>query len=159
MTEIHKVCSFFGHSQIEITDELKVKLKNLLIDLIEKQNANIFYFGGFGQFDDLCYKTVCELKQTYTDLQRIFCTADPRWLRPSKRPRWLNEEEYEDIVYLDLDFDRWYQRIYFRNCEMMNQSDFVVFYVKDKSSRSGAYKALQYATKKKKQYFNLAEQI
>lgn len=151
----NKICSVFGHSEIEIDEELKTRLYTTLEDLITNKGIDAFYFGGFGMFDDLCYKTVSELKDKYHNINRIFCCSDPRWLRPSKRPRWLNEETYEDIVYLDLEYDYWYTRIYFRNCEMINQSDYVIFYVKDKSSRSGAYKALQYAEKKKKEYVNL----
>lgn len=157
MSETHKVCSFFGHRTMEVTEDLKYKLTTLLEAMITRHNVTTFYFGGFGEFDDFCYKTVCELKQKYPHIQRIFCTADPRWLRPIKRPRWLNNENYEDIVYLDLKFDWWYTRIYYRNCEMINQSDYVVFYVIDKSSNSGAYKAMQYAQKKKKEHFNLVE--
>ena len=154
MLEIHKICSFFGHSSIEITDKLKVQLQEKLTQLIVNENIDCFFFGGFGMFDDLCYKIVSELKKGYPNISRVFCTADLRWLRPSKRPKWLNEEEYEEITYLDLKFDYWYTRIYYRNCEMIDQSDYVIFYVKDEEN-SGAFKAMQHAIKKKKQFINI----
>ena len=154
MTDIHKSCSCFGHSKIEITEKLKIGLRNTFEKLITIENVNTFYFGGFGEFDDLCYQIVSELKIKYPEIQRIFCTADRRWLRLSKRPKWLQDEEYEEITYLDLDFDYWYTRIYYRNCAIIDRSDFVVFYVIN-TENSGAYKAMQYAKKKKKQIIDI----
>lgn len=124
--------------------------------LITKENVRLFYFGGFGEFDDLCHKIVSELKNKYPNIYRIFCLSDPRHQRLSKRPIWIKDEDYEEIIYLNLINDYWYKRIYFRNCEMIDRSDFVAFYV-NHSERSGAYKALQYAIKKKKQIINICD--
>jgi len=148
-----KTCSVFGHSKIEITEELGNKLLETFKDLIEKGCEN-FYFGGFGMFDELCHKIVSELKLTYSHIKRIFCLSDPRHLRINKRPKWLKSENYEDFVYLDLDFDWWYQRIYYRNCAMIDKSDIVLFYVEELKN-SGAYKAFKYAKQKKKSIINL----
>lgn len=89
-------------------------------------------------------------------IKRIYCLSDPRHQRVSKRPKWLKDENYEEFIYLDLSFDWWYQRIYYRNCEMIDQSDYVVFYVKH-TENSGAYKAFQYAKRKKKNIFQLSD--
>lgn len=156
MTLSYKLCSCFGHSEMEVTEELRTRLTIKLEDMIVNENFGIFYFGGFGAFDYLCWQVVTELKKKYPHIKRIFCLFDPRHQRPSKRPKWMNDENYEDFIYLDLSFDYYYSRIYFRNVEMINQSDFVLFYVKF-AQRSGAYKALQYAQKKKKPYFNFAD--
>lgn len=150
----NNTCSFFGHREIEITQDLIIKLQSIIEDLIVNKEYKTFYFGGFGEFDDLCYKIVSELKINHPFIKRVFCLSDPRHTRVSKRPKWLTKEQYEEYVYLDLEFDYWYQRIYFRNIEMINQSDFVIFYV-NKTENSGAYKALQYAKKKKKPFVNI----
>lgn len=148
-----KSCSVFGHSKISITDELKKRLYKIFEIVIVNHNVKYFYFGGFSEFDDLCWQVVTELKKSYEHIYRIFCLSNPRHQRLSKRPKWLKEEDYEEVIYLDLTFDYWYNRIYFRNCEMIDRSDYVVFYV-NHSENSGAYKALKYALKKKKQIFN-----
>ena len=150
-----KSCSVFGTNKMVITDELKERLYNVFIDLLEK-DFKVFYFGGFSEFDDICYQIITKLKEQYTDIHRIFCVADPRWERPSKRPKWLNDEAYEEIVYLDLAYDYWYTRIYYRNCEIINQSDYIVFYAPENNS-SGAYKSLKYAKTKKKEFINLVK--
>lgn len=151
-----KSCSVFGHSKIKITKELENNLKSTFKMLIAQENVKYFYFGGFGEFDDFCWQIITKLREKYVDIKRIFCLSDPRHLRLSKRPKWINNENYEKITYLDLDFDYYYTRIYFRNCEIINRSDFVVFYV-NHIGRSGAYKTLQYAIKKKKQIINICD--
>lgn len=47
-----------------------------------------------------------------------------------------------------------YQRIYFRNCEIIDHSDYCVFCVDENAEYSGALKALQYAKKKHKEIIN-----
>ena len=153
-----KSCSVFGHSKIEITKELENNLKSTFKMLIIQENVKYFYFGGFGEFDDLCHSIITELKNEYPEIYRIFCLSDPRHQRLSKRPKWLKDEDYEEITYLDLNFDYWYTRIYYRNCEIIDRSDFVVFYV-NHTKQSGAYKALQYAIKKKKQIINICTNL
>ena len=150
-------CSVFGHSKIEITKELEDRLIATFEDLI-KQGCEYFYFGGFGEFDDLCHQVISKLKNTYPHIQRIFCLSDPRHQRISKRPKWLKDEDYEEFIYLDLDFDWWYQRIYYRNCAIIDKSDIVIFYVEEREN-SGAYKTLKYAKQKKKIIINLSNQI
>ncbi len=153
-----KSCSCFGHNKINVSKHLKEKLMSIFKELISKENVKYFYFGGFGEFDDLCHSIITELKNEYPEVYRIFCLSDPRHQRLSKRPKWLKDEDYEEITYLDLNFDYWYTRIYFRNCEIIDHSDFVVFYV-NHTEKSGAYKALQYAIKKKKQIINICTNL
>lgn len=153
-----KSCSCFGHNKINVSKHLKEKLMSIFKELISKENVKYFYFGGFGEFDDLCHSIITELKNEHPEIYRIFCLSDPRHPRLSKRPKWLKDEDYEEITYLDLNFDYWYTRIYYRNCEIIDRSDFVVFYV-NHTEKSGAYKALQYAIKKKKQIINICTNL
>ncbi len=153
-----KACSVFGHRKIEITENLKDSLRVYFRNLILNDNVKIFYFGGFGEFDELCWQIVTELKEEYFDLYRIFCLADERLLRASKRPRWLKECDYEEITYFQPKYDYWYSRIYYRNCEIINRSDYVLFYI-TKTEGSGAYKVFQYAKQKKKNITNICKKL
>ena len=89
-------CSIFGHSKINITKELEEKLTATFENLI-KQGCKYFYFGGFGEFDDLCHKVVSALRVKYPHIQRIYCLSDPKHLQRNKRPKWLRNEDYEEI--------------------------------------------------------------
>ena len=106
--------------------------------------------------DDLCYKVVSELKKTYTNIKRFFCVWDQRHLKKQKRPNWLKNEEYEEFILLDFKIDLWYLRIYYRNRAIIDNSDIVLFYVKN-NEKSGAYKAYKYAKQKKKNIINMYE--
>lgn len=116
-----------------------------------------FYFGGYGTFDDLCREIVTRISKENPklDIKRIYCVSQERYLR--KRVRYFNREDYDEIIYLLPSFEGWYKSIYFRNCAMIDQSDLVIFYAENREG-SGAYKAYQYAKKKKdKQVVNLWE--
>ena len=53
-------CSFFGHRKIDITEELKQKVEEVIKDLIVNHNVQIFLFGSRSNFDDLCFEIVSE---------------------------------------------------------------------------------------------------
>lgn len=149
-----KICAFFGHRDIQVTEEIKDRLKEEVVKLISI-GFKSFYFGGFGNFDNLCWEIVTEMKATIPEITRIFCLTDSRHTRANKRPKYLKDSYYEQFVYLDLEYDYWYKRIYYRNCEMINLSDFVIFYAMNNKD-SGAYKAYKYARRIKKAHINLA---
>lgn len=154
MTKHYKYCSVFGHAKIQDTEELRKIIKLTFKDMIISKNVRNFYFGGFGKFDEICWEIITELKSQFNDVKRIFCLSDPRHKNSSKRPSWIKTNDYEEIIYFDLDYDYWYTRIYYRNCEIINHSDYVVFFV-EHMGNSGAYKTMKYAIKKKKNIINL----
>lgn len=147
------ICSFFGHRDVELTEELIERTK-AEINKAVKDGCRIFYFGGYGDFDDLCYKIVTDIKNEKPDLdiKRVFCVSKEKELR--KLPSGVKREDYEEMIYPNLSFDYWYTSIYYRNCAMIDDSDKVIFYVEQREN-SGAYKAYQYAMKKKKNIINL----
>lgn len=148
-------CCVFGHRDIKITKELENKLKYIFIDLIENKQVGIFYFGGFGDFDELCNKLVKTLQKTYTHIKRVYVCDDYKYIeRPRKRPLWLNADDYDDLVYFDIVYTGFYKRIYFRNLEIIDHSDYCVFYIIH-SNNSGAYKVLQYAIRRKKEIIDV----
>ena len=148
------ICSFFGHRDIEINEDLCTTAKAEILKSVNL-GCRIFYFGGFGDFDRLCYKIVTEIKQEYPEfvIQRVYCVAQERYLyKPS---RYFKPNDYEKVIYLAPSFGGWYKSIYFRNCAMIDHSDFVIFYAQSREN-SGAYKAYKYAiTKKNKHIVNM----
>ena len=145
--ENEKICSFFGHRDVIITDELYATTAAEIAKAVDF-GCRIFYFGGFGDFDDLCYQIVTAIKENHPSLciQRIYCVSQERYLR--KNVRYFKRENYDKVIYLCPSFDGWYKSIYFRNCAMIDESDFVIFYAEERQN-SGAYNAFQYAKRKK----------
>ena len=72
------------------------------------------------------------MKEKYSAIKRVYCLHDERYLRERKRPQYLRAKAYEEFVYFPLSFDYWYQRIYYRNCEMIERSDYIIFYAKNR---------------------------
>ncbi len=56
-------CTFFGHRKCP--KEVALPLKSTLEDLIEKQNADMFYVGNQGNFDSTVRKILRQLKPIY----------------------------------------------------------------------------------------------
>ncbi len=144
-------CSVFGHRELEVTYELKVSLKETFIDLIINKNVGIFYFGGFGEFDKLCWDIITEIKQTmFPHIKRVYVCENEAYVNyPHKRPKWLKKEDYEEIIYFSLSFNYWYTRIYYRNIAIIDHSYFNIFYIRN-IQKSGVYKAYKYAKQHKK---------
>ena len=140
------ICSFFGHKEIQLTDELYATVTAEILKAV--LDCRVFYFGGFGEFDALCYEIVSKIKKERPelDIKRVFCVPQERFLR--KPPRYLRREDYEELIYLMPSHDGWYKSIYFRNLSMIDESARVIFYAEEREG-SGAYKAYKYALKQK----------
>lgn len=151
--EENKICSFFGHREIELTETLYATTAAEIWKAVNL-GCRVFYFGGYGEFDEVCYQIVTKIKEEnpFLSLQRVYCVAQERYLR--KKVRYFRREDYEEIIYLTPSFQGWYKSIYFRNCAMIDNSDYVIFYVEQREN-SGAYKAYQYAKRKNKPLVNL----
>ena len=149
----NKICSFFGHRDAVITDELYAAAKAEILRSVHF-GCRIFYFGGYGSFDRMCYEIVTQIHKERPELylRRVYCVAREEYLR--KRVRYFNKEDYDEVIYLEPEFDGWYKSIYYRNCAMIDKSDRIIFYA-EKREASGAYKAYKYASKKKKNAVNL----
>ena len=143
----YKICCFIGHNEVDFDENLKDKVKTKLIELIEKENYGIFYFGGVGGFDYGCRETVNELKEKYPFIKTVLCLWD------GKYPWWAKKRKYDKIEELPLEFDYWYTRLYYRNTAMIDASDLSIFYVTN-TENSGAYKAMKHAVLKKRPFIN-----
>lgn len=121
------VCTFFGHRNVNAS--VKSILKNVIRDLIEKENATAFYIGNQGDFDFLAKSVIGELKKDYPHINYnivlaylptkkdndnyIDCSATiypeglenvPPKFAIDKRNRWLVEHSDTVITYVTHNF-------------------------------------------------------
>ena len=178
-----KTCSFFGHRNTEITEELKVNVRNIIENLIIKDKIKVFLFGSRSNFDYLCHLVVTELKEKYKDIKRIAYTCKSETcILENEKEKW--EEIYSNlqkkkVTLLGVEEEFEHKTKYTagrssyieRNKEMINNSDICIFYynedyqteLKKYSKRSigyyqpnsGTYLAYKYAKQKKKLILNL----
>lgn len=178
-----KVCSFFGHRKIKITEELKQKLIETIESLIINKNVSIFLFGSRSEFDDLCHLIVTKLKEKYPHIIRkcYTCKSETCTLE-SEREHWgfyyspieqkpIPIPRVEEEVTHKTKFTAGRAGYVERNQAMINDSDYCIFYydenykpeMRKRSKRdlthyqpkSGTKLAYNYAKQKKKFIINL----
>ena len=157
-----KACCFFGHRKIDETPELIERLSAEIEVLITEKDVNIFYFGSKSEFDDLCHKTVTDLKEKYPHIKRVYVRSAFQHI-----PDWYENsllEHYEDTYFPEHMENAGKASYVERNQEMINKSDFcIVYYDKnytpprrrnskrdltDYQPKSGTKIAYDYAVKK-----------
>ncbi|MBQ1223022.1 MAG: hypothetical protein IIX84_01920, partial [Oscillospiraceae bacterium] len=70
------ICCFLGHREIRETAELKNRLSETVEKLIIHKNVDTFLFGSKSCFNELCRKTVSEIKERYPNIRRIYVRAE-----------------------------------------------------------------------------------
>ena len=180
-------CSFFGHRKIELTEELKQKVKEIIEDLIVNHNVLTFLFGSRSDFDYLCHLVVTELKEKYPKIKRITytcrsesCILESERKKLEKLYSYFNKQEV-NLLGVEEEFEHATKytsgRASYveRNQAMINDSDYCVFYYDEnyqpelrKYSRrsigyyqpkSGTALAYAYAKQKQKTIFNVKKNL
>ena len=178
-----KSCCFIGHRHINITADLKERLEEMIIDLINNHNVTNFLFGSNSEFNTLCHEIVTKLKESYSNIIRIVYTcASETCTYESEREK--QEETYsilfkKTIHLLGFEEEREYKTKYTagkasyvkRNQAMINDSNYCVFYYDEKyepelrkysknsigyyQPNSGTKLAYSYAKSKRKIIYNI----
>lgn len=94
---LKNTCCFIGHREINVTDELKGKLRVVIEHLITDEIIDTFLFGSKSHFDDLCYDIGTETKKKYPHIKRIFVRAEYPYIDESYKAYLL--ESYEDTYF------------------------------------------------------------
>jgi len=164
-----KSCCFFGHRKINKTPKLIERLTREIEILIIEKDVNVFYFGSKSEFDDLCHKTVTELKEKFPHIKRVYVRSAFQHI-----PDWYEDgllEHYEDTYFPEHIENAGRASYVERNQEMINKSDFCIVYydenyapprrknsrrdLTDYQPKSGTKIAYDYAVKKKKEIINV----
>lgn len=146
------VCSFFGHRIINETEELKIRLFKTIERLITEENVDTFLFGSKSRFNDLCHEIVSQIKEEYPYIKRIYVRAEYPVISDSYQEYLL--KSYEDTYYPESIIGSGRAVYVERNCEMINKSQFCIFYYNEDyipaTRKSGTRIALDYALKQNK---------
>ena len=142
-------CTFFGHRDTSM--EIGPILRETLLDLIENKNVTLFYVGNNGNFDYMVRKHLNILKKEYPFINYIIVLA----YMPDKKVKSDYADDFETIYPEVLEKAPVKFAISKRNKWMIEQSDYVVTYVKH--SIGGAAKFKKLAEGKRKEVINIAE--
>lgn len=142
-------CTFFGHR--DCPETVRLKLREVFIDLVENNDVDMFYVGNQGLFDAYAHGALKELKKDYPHINYAVVLA----YMPGKQTEY---DDYSDTM-LPEGIEEVHPRyaISWRNNWMLKQSDYVVTYITH--SWGGA---AQYAKKAKnagKVIINIADKL
>lgn len=137
--------TFCGHGDINYSDELRNKLREIIIELIV-QGADEFLFGGYGSFDWMAAHIVYKLKQEYPGIKSVLVVP---YLN-----REYNTDWYDCSVFPPLERVPKRYAIVRRNYWMVERADVLICYVDH--DWGGAYKTFKHAMSKKKRIIHLS---
>ena len=138
-----KACAFFGHRDWGV-EEGKEEIRNSIVHLIENYEVAQFYSGGRGNFDNLCSQIVYELKKKYPHIKNTLVLS----YIPKKKEEYGLPEKYDDSVYFLEERVPPRFAIVKTNEKIIDKVDYVIVGVQ--KSWGGAYRAREYAKKRKK---------
>ena len=137
------ICTFFGHKDTPY--EVKEKIRETIIRLIEEKNVTDFYVGNHGNFDRLVLSVLKELINLYPHIRYAVVLA---YLTQN------TDEDYSNTVYPEgIESVPKRFAIDFRNKWMLQQADIVVAYIR--RSIGGAAKFTDMAKKRGKEVIDI----
>lgn len=148
---VEKTCCFFGHRNVEETEELIGNVYNIVEKLITEENVTEFLFGSRSDFYSVCHKAVSRAKEKYPFINRIYIRAEYPYIDNDYENRILRH--YEKTCFPKRIIGAGKAIYTERNCEMIKQSRFCVIYYNESTAakNSGTKAALKYAQKLEKQ--------
>lgn len=141
--------SLFGHRNIDDFKELKYALVPIIKDLIDSSRYISFLIGRNGEFDEYAASLIKRAQEERKE------NNDINLVLPYKVANLEYYEKYYDGIILPEKVNKAHPKnaITLRNHWMIEQSDLVIVYVKQKSG--GAYAAAKYAKELNKKVVNL----
>ncbi|MBR2970803.1 MAG: hypothetical protein IKC48_03300 [Clostridia bacterium] len=142
-----KTISFFGHRILWNVD-IRERVKTVL--------ESYFYYeiccliGTHGEFDRLALSVCRELRKSYSNIK---ITAVFSTLKTLLKDAYLYDD-VETMIY-EVEQEHFKNQITVSNRKMIDDSDLIICYVDTNKYRSGAKRAVEYATKQGKEVINL----
>lgn len=146
--------SFFGHRRIYNQLRLDQTLDNLILELLREHSYVEFLVGRDGDFDQLVSSAIKRCQRAFGNHN-----SSHTWVMPYPTSFFRDNEEacyayYDEIEISEASSAKHFKAAFqSRNRDMIDRSDFAVFYVE--TNEGGAYQTMQYAIKLGKEYINL----
>lgn len=151
--EVYTV-SFFGHRQIDNPVFIDSELEKQIVRLLLEKEYVQFLVGRDGDFDLLVSSVIHRCKRTIRNDNSAHV-----WVLPYVTANYKEHKDAFHDYYDEIEICSGSSQIHpktafqYRNREMIDRSDLVIFYVQHNSS--GAYQAMMYAQKTEKHIINL----
>lgn len=146
------IISFFGHSRCSISDLSEQEIIST-IENVAGNNYVEFFLGMYGDFDAFAYRCTEKYREIHPNSKLVFVTP---YIHENYCLLEDAKERFDEVIYPELENVPKRYAIIKRNEYMIDESDFIIFYVTNHFG-GGAYRALEYAKHKKKQYINISK--
>ena len=150
-------CCFIGHREIKETEELKLKLIEIIEKLIVEKEVDTFIFGSKSRFNNLCQEIVSKIRKKYPHIKRVYVRAEYPYISEHYKNFLL--ENYEDTYYPENIINSGRAVYIKRNYEIIDKSNYCVVYFDELNlpvtRKSGTKIALDYAIKKQKNIISI----
>ena len=163
------VVTFIGHRDIRFGGDLPLRLKELLLTLIDDRGADTFLFGSRSDFDELCLEVVTELQRQRRGIKRVYVRAEYPYVGKGYEEGLLCSY---DATYIPSNVAGAGRAAYVeRNRHMIDRADICVFYYDEgyepppkpaargravgEQPKSGTKIAYEYALRRGKEIVNL----
>jgi len=145
------ICCFAGHREIN-SMLLKDKIREKVLELIQKNHVTEFWVGNYGAFDWCAASVIYSLKKDYPEIELHLVIP---YLTKEIETQKEFFRKYDSIILADIPSNtpRRYGIIK-ANQFMVNHAQYLICYVQ--YAWGGAAKTLEYAEKKSLKIFNLA---
>lgn len=148
--------SFFGHRDFAEHYLYEDKLIEIIKDLIRTKEYVNFIVGRNGEFDIFATSCVRRAKQELFNGNSSLILLLPYSSAEYDNNKKSFDEFYDEICICEKSSVAHFKAaIQIRNREMVDQSDLIISYIKQKSG--GAYKTVKYAEEKEKNIINIIE--
>jgi uncharacterized phage-like protein YoqJ len=136
-------------------EQIKIKLKNKLIDIIENEGFTDFRAGGAKGFDSLAALAVLELKNKYPHIKLhliLPCKGQEKYFLPVEKQIYhFAIKNADSVSYIQ---ERYSEGVMFaRNRALVDGADLCIAYLE--KLRGGTYQTINYARKRGVKTINL----
>ncbi len=163
------IVTFIGHRKLQFDGGFRLRLKELILKLIDDRNADTFLFGSRSDFNDLCLEVVTEIQKERPDIKRIYVRAEYPYINKHYEDRLLGSY---DATYIPENVVKAGKAAYVeRNHFMIDKAALCIFYYDEhykpplkpaargriarEQPKSGTKVAYEYAIRKQKELINL----
>lgn len=150
----NKICCFAGHRDFSYGEDFGEKLKEVLRELVTKEEVTEFFVGNYGNFDRFCARTVRKIKEEFPFIKLTLVI--PYITEEIEKNKEYFYSDYDSILIAEM-HESTPRALKIIKCNeyMVTKSKFLVAYVK--YDFGGAYKTLSFALRKGKNCINLGK--